>query len=38
MNQSRFAIPVGMTNRVGLDLSTIVANCLQQLLDFSQKT
>jgi hypothetical protein len=27
-----------MTNRVGLDLSTVVANSLKKLLDFSQKT
>jgi hypothetical protein len=27
-----------MTNRVGFDLSTVVADCLEQFLDFGQET
>jgi len=34
----RFAIPTGMTNRFGFDLSTVVADSFQQFLDLGQET
>ena len=34
----RFAIPTGMTNRFGFDLSTVVADSFQNLLDLGQET
>lgn len=34
----RFAIPIGMTNRVGFDLATVVADRLKKFLDFGQET